>query len=61
MKFFKYDKANDVIEINDESILLTKEFEALRELKRNITKDDKTGKQRTLAFKEYKYIYLFFD
>jgi hypothetical protein len=30
--------------INDESMLLTKEFTALRDLKRNITKNDKTGK-----------------
>lgn len=61
MKFFKYDKVNGTIEIDDESILLIKEFNALLELKRNKTLQDKTGKKMTLAFKEYTYMYLFFD
>ena len=47
--------------INDEAILLIKEFATLCELKRNITTSDKTGKKRTRAFKEFKFIYLFFD
>ena len=47
--------------INDEAILLIREFAALCELKRNITTSDKTGKKRTRAFKEFKFIYLFFD
>lgn len=61
MKFFTYDKANGNVDINDESILLIREFQALMDLKRNITKDDKLGKKRSLAFKEFKYLYLFFD
>jgi hypothetical protein len=62
MKFFRYDKANGNIEIDDDGeIFLIKEFNDLINLKRNITKEDKTGKNRTLAFKELKYIYLFFD
>ena len=61
MKFFKYDKANGNIEIDDESILLVREFKALLDVKRNITKEDKTGKKLGLAFKEFKYLYLFFD
>ena len=61
MDFFQYDKVNDIIEIDDVGLILTKEFNALLDLKRNITKLDKTGKQKTLAFKEFKYIYLFFD
>lgn len=61
MKFFIYDKDNGQLILDDESILLVKEFEDLLDPKRNITKTDKTGKQKTLAFKELKYIYLFFD
>jgi len=61
MKFFIYDKGSGNVEINDVSILLVKEFATLIDPKRNITKSDKTGNARTLAFKEFKYIYLFFD
>lgn len=61
MKFFIYDKDNGKLALEDEAILLIKELGALLELKRNITSSDKTGKQKTLAFKELTYIYLFFD
>lgn len=61
MKFFLYDKANETVVLNDENILLVKEFAALMDLKRNKTVNDKTGKNRERAFKEFKYIYLFFD
>lgn len=61
MKFFVYDSVNGEVMINDEAILLIKEFATLCELKRNITTSDKTGKKRTRAFKEFKFIYLFFD
>lgn len=61
MDFFTYDKGNGNVEIDDVGLLLIKEFATLLDLKRNITKEDKTGKKRTLAFKEFKYIYLFFD
>lgn len=61
MKFFQYDNENGQVVLEDESILLIKEIEALLETKRNITKNDKTGKKRERAFKELKYIYLFFD
>lgn len=47
--------------LNDESILLIKEFKALLNDDRNKTKADKTGKNRERAFKEFKFIYLFFD
>ena len=56
-----YDNVNGKIEINDESLLLTKEFELLLDSNRNKTKEDKTGKLKSKAFKEFKYIYLFFD
>ena len=61
MKYFRYDKDNGTVELDDESILLIKEIQGLLEPKRNITKTDKTGKKKQLAFKELKYIYLFFD
>jgi hypothetical protein len=61
MKYFQYDKDNGTIELENESLLLIKEIQGLLEPKRNITKTDKTGKKKQLAFKELKYIYLFFD
>ena len=61
MKFFVYDNVNEEVMINDESILLIKEFEALYDPKRNVTPADKTGKKKRRAFKEFKFIYLFFD
>jgi hypothetical protein len=61
MDFFQYDKVSGNIEIDDAHILIVREFSALLDTKRNITPEDKTGKKRLLAFKELKYIYLFFD
>ena len=61
MKFFVYDNVNGNVSIDEESILLIKEFTNLLENSRNITKHDKSGKQKTRAFREFKYIYLFFD
>lgn len=61
MKFFEYDNVNGQLNIEDESLLLIKELHDLLETKRNITKTDKTGKKKERAFKELKYIYLFFD
>lgn len=61
MKFFVYDNAIGDVMLNDESILLIKEFKALLNDDRNKTKTDKTGKNRERAFREFKYIYLFFD
>ena len=61
MKFFVYDDVNGTLSINDESILMIREIVALMEPSRNKTKNDKTGKERTLATKELKYIYLFLD
>jgi hypothetical protein len=61
MKFFVYDNVNGIVSIENENILLIKEFEDLLEDGRNKTKEDKTGKKKTRAFRELKYIYLFFD
>lgn len=61
MKFFTYDKVSGEVSINNESILLIREFDTLMDNERNKTKEDKLGKLKTKAFKEFKYIYLFFD
>jgi len=61
MKFFLYDNVNAKVTINDEGLLLVREFHVLLDLERNKSKTDKTGKNRERAFKEFKYIYLFFD
>ena len=61
MKFFLYDNVNESVVLNDESILLIREFGALLEVGRNKCKEDKTGAKRLKAFKEFKYIFLFFD
>lgn len=61
MKFFIYDNVNGDVNIEDSSILLIREFSKLLDPARNKTKEDKTGKNKTRAFKEFKYIYLFFD
>lgn len=61
MKFFSFDENTRQIIINDESILLTREFENLLEVNRNKCKEDKTGNKKLRAFKEFKYIYLALD
>jgi hypothetical protein len=42
MKFFVYDNVNGNVSIEDESLLLIKEFETLLSENRNKTKEDKT-------------------
>ena len=61
MKFFVYDNVNGNVSIEDSGLLLVNEFEALLDDSRNKNSVDKTGKKRLRAFKEFKYIYLFFD
>jgi hypothetical protein len=61
MKFFTYDKKYGSVVLNDESILLIREFAKLMELPRNKSKEDKTGKKRLRAFKEFKFIFLYYD
>lgn len=61
MRFFIYDNVNENLMLNEESILLIREFDALWNEERNKTKSDKSGKTKSLAWKELKYIYLFFD
>ena len=61
MKFFVYDNVNGNVSLEDPSIVLVREFEALMDENRNKNTSDKTGKKRLRAFKEFKYIYLFCD
>lgn len=61
MKIFTYDNVNDEIVLNDTNILLVKEFAILYGCDRNKTKEDKKGDKKILAFKEFKYMYLFLD
>lgn len=61
MKFFEYDDANGEVLLVDTSVYLIRELNALLDLDRNKCKEDKTGKKKLRAYKEVKFIYLFFD
>lgn len=61
MKFFDYNREKRKVEILDNRILLIKEFKALLDPKRNVTKTDKTGKNLELFDKELTYMYLYLD
>lgn len=61
MEIFIFDNSTNTLRINEYSILLIKEFADLWEINRNKCKEDKTGKERLLAFKEFTYIFLSLD
>lgn len=61
MKYFEVDRSTGEVSINDASILLIKEFKALVEKTRNITKDDRKGEFGLLAQKEFAFMYLYID
>ena len=61
MKFFQYDGVNEKVILNQEGILLVKEFAKLMDEKRNKCAEDKTGKKKVKAYKEFAYMFLFFD
>ena len=61
VKIFQYNNANGNVELNTPEIILVKEFEALMKDERNITEQDKTGKFKSRAFREFTYIYLALD
>jgi hypothetical protein len=61
MKLFLYDKVNSKVVLNKEECLIIKEFKELLDPIRNKTASDKTGKKLERAFKEFTYMYLFFD
>ena len=61
IKIFQYDNVNGNVELNTPEILLVREFSALMTNERNKCKDDKTGKYKLRAFREFAYIYLALD
>ena len=61
MNIFVFDNAENRLRIEEDSILLIKEFAALWDINRNKCKEDKTGKHRLKAYKEFTYIYLVLD
>lgn len=60
-KIFQYDNDKCQVELSVPEILLVKEFAALLDSKRNICKQDKTGKLKLRAFREFTYIWLAID
>lgn len=61
MKFFILNTATNQIMVNDCVILLLPEFRKLWNEDRNVSKSDKDGKKRMLAFKEFTYIWWMLD
>lgn len=60
-KVFLYNNVSGQVELNVPELLLVDEFKALIDNKRNVCKEDKTGKQHLRAFKEFTYIWLALD
>lgn len=61
MVIFVYDNGINKLRIDEHSILLVKEFADLWDPKRNKTKEDPKGLDRTRAYREFTYIYLMLD
>ena len=56
--YFIFDSSTNKLRVDDHSILLVKEFADLWDQERNKCKEDPSGKDRLLAFKELTYIHL---
>lgn len=54
---FKWDDVTRQIRLDDEEILLVKEFAELMDSKRNVTKSDPKGIYKERAFREFTYMY----
>jgi len=61
VKIFQYNNVDGSVELNTPEILLVKEFGALMDDARNICDEDKNGKLKLRAFREFTYIYLALD
>lgn len=61
VKIFQYNNVDGSVELNTPEILLVNEFGALMEDARNICDEDKRGKLKLRAFREFTYIYLALD
>lgn len=60
-KIFQYNNVNGLVELNTPEILLVNEFAKLMDDARNICPEDKTGKKKLRAFREFTYIWLAID
>lgn len=58
MDFFVYNNKEHQLEFNVHMFLTIREFAALYDIERNKCKDDKTGKDRSLARREFIYMWL---
>lgn len=61
MQYFTFNRETQSVEIIDSRVLVIKEFKALLEPTRNITKFDPTGEDQERANKEFTYMYLYLD
>ena len=61
MNFFVFDNAENKLTIEEYSVLFIKEFKDLWDVARNKCKEDKSGKLRLRAYREFTYIYLVLD
>ncbi len=61
MKFFIYDNVNGNVQLNSEGLLVISEFANLLSNDRNKTKEDKLGKKKERAFREFTYMWLAID
>jgi hypothetical protein len=61
MRFKPFVYSNNELSLNDEQILLLKEFRDVWEDPRNQTKKDPTGRKKLWAFKVFKFLYLELD
>lgn len=61
MKVFLFDNGKNEVTLNEPEVLLIKEFAALWTNDRNKTAEDKTGKLKTRAIREFTYIWLMLD
>ena len=61
IKIFQYNNGNGNVELNTPEIILISEFKQLMNNERNICEEDKEGKYKLRAFREFTYIYLALD
>lgn len=61
IKIFQYNSVTGMVELATPEILLVSEFGELMKDERNICKEDKTGKNKLRAYREFTYIYLAID
>ena len=55
IKIFQYNNGNGNVELNTPEIILISEFKQLMNNERNICEEDKEGKYKLRAFREFTY------